>query len=57
MDKILDKHFGNFRGGGMGGTPLVITQEDCLVFIIFGSSDSFYETWCFSVKNVQIWIK
>ena len=32
MDKKLDKHFGNFwRWGGAGGTPLAVTQEDCLV--------------------------
>ena len=32
MDKILDKHFGNFwNWGGVGGTPLAVTQEDCLV--------------------------
>ena len=30
----IDKHFGNFwrwGGGGAGGTPLAVTQEDCLV--------------------------
>ena len=32
LDKKLDKHFGNFwRWGGVGGTPLAVTQEDCLV--------------------------
>ena len=34
MDNKLDKHFGNFwrwGGGGVGGTPLVVMQEDCLV--------------------------
>ena len=36
MDKILDKNWTNILetfggGGGAGGTPLVVTQEDCLV--------------------------
>ena len=37
--KKLDKHFGNFwrwgGGGGAGGTPLAVTQEDCLVYDLF----------------------
>ena len=33
LDKKLDKHFGNFEVGGAGGTPLAVTQEDCLVVI------------------------
>ena len=33
LDKKLDKHFGNFlEVGGAGGTPLAVTQEDCLVY-------------------------
>ena len=28
----MNKHFGNFWSwGGAGGTPLAVTQEDCLV--------------------------
>ena len=38
LDKKLDKHFGNFwRWGGAGGTPLAVTQEDCLVYMSFSS--------------------
>ena len=39
MDKVLDKKWTKFwtniletfGGGGAGGTPLAVTQEDCLV--------------------------
>ena len=39
LDKKLDKHFETFGGGGgggggAGGTPLAVTQEDCLVGVI-----------------------
>ena len=30
----LDKHFGNLEVGGAGGTPLAVTQEDCLVIYV-----------------------
>ena len=38
LDKILDKHFGQtfwklLEVGGAGGTPLAVTQEDCLVSV------------------------
>ena len=32
FEQKMDKHFGNFWSwGGAGGTPLAVTQEDCLV--------------------------
>ena len=36
LDKKLDKNFWKLlEVGGAGGTPLAVTQEDCLVLSVF----------------------